>query len=135
MFWKQLFMKWEFKYQVLHPIYRVKAKDYLLQDDEDSKDDIILKDSKDRDDRRDSKDGKKKDDKKDRERREKKEKKKMVTVDPYLLLSFVYFDQTHTGYIIDRDLEDIINMLGLNLSRAQVGWSPLHIWSNTFTWN
>lgn len=45
----------------------------------------------------------------------------MVTVDPYLLLSFVYFDQTHTGYIIDRDLEDIINMLGLNLSRAQVG--------------
>lgn len=88
-------------------------------DDEDSKDDIILKDSKDRDDRRDSKDGKKKDDKKDRERREKKEKKKMITVDPYLLLSFVYFDQTHTGYIIDRDLEDIINMLGLNLSRAQ----------------
>uniref|UniRef100_A0A0P4VTH8 THAP-type domain-containing protein n=1 Tax=Scylla olivacea TaxID=85551 RepID=A0A0P4VTH8_SCYOL len=88
-------------------------------DDEDSKDDIILKDSKDRDDRRDSKDGKKKDDKKDRERREKKEKKKMITIDPYLLLSFVYFDQTHTGYIIDRDLEDIINMLGLNLSRAQ----------------
>lgn len=76
--------------------------------------------TKEKDERRDSKDGKKKDDKKDRERREKKEKKKMVTVDPFLLLSFVYFDQTHTGYIIDRDLEDIINMLGLNLSRAQV---------------
>lgn len=80
----------------------------------------MLKDHKERsDDRRESKD-KKKDDKKDRERREKKEKKKMVTLDAYLLLSFVYFDQTHTGYIIDRDLEDIINMLGLNLSRAQV---------------
>ena len=97
----------------------------FLQDDEDSKDENIVKDSKDREERRDSKDGKKKDDKKDRERREKKEKKKMITVDPYLLLSFVYFDQTHTGYIIDRDLEDIINMLGLNLSRAQVGYSSL----------
>ena len=44
----------------------------------------------------------------------------MITVDPHLLLSFVYFDQTHTGYIVDKDLEDIINILGLNLSRAQV---------------
>lgn len=94
---------------------------FLFQDDEDSKDEAIGSKSGDSKDRKDSKDGKKKDDKKDRERREKKEKKKMVTVDPYLLLSFVYFDQTHTGYIIDRDLEDIINMLGLNLSRAQVG--------------
>ncbi|ROT79733.1 putative cell division cycle and apoptosis regulator protein 1-like isoform X2 [Penaeus vannamei] len=91
-------------------------------DDEDSKDEtpgMKVGETKEKDERRDSKDGKKKDDKKDRERREKKEKKKMVTVDPFLLLSFVYFDQTHTGYIIDRDLEDIINMLGLNLSRAQ----------------
>lgn len=83
-------------------------------DDEDSKDTRssrgISKD-KDKDKKRSS------DDKKDR--REKKDKKKMVTIDPYLLLAFVYFDQTHTGYIIDRDLEDIINMLGLNLSRAQ----------------
>ncbi|KAK3887369.1 hypothetical protein Pcinc_008487 [Petrolisthes cinctipes] len=88
-------------------------------DDEDSKDEAIGSKSGDIKDRKDNKDGKKKDEKKDRERREKKEKKKMLTVDPYLLLSFVYFDQTHTGYIIDRDLEDIINMLGLNLSRAQ----------------
>lgn len=91
-------------------------------DDEDSKDEAIISkggDIKEKDDRKDTKDGKKKDDKKDRERREKKEKKKMITIDPFLLLSFVYFDQTHTGYIIDRDLEDIINMLGLNLSRAQ----------------
>ncbi|XP_047502401.1 cell division cycle and apoptosis regulator protein 1-like [Penaeus chinensis] len=91
-------------------------------DDEDSKDEtpgMKVGETKEKDERRDSKDGKKKDDKKDRERREKKEKKKMVTIDPFLLLSFVYFDQTHTGYIIDRDLEDIINMLGLNLSRAQ----------------
>ncbi|KAA0194922.1 hypothetical protein HAZT_HAZT005352 [Hyalella azteca] len=49
-----------------------------------------------------------------------KEKKKMFTFDPYLLLAFVYFDTTRTGYIIDKDLEDIINLLGMNLSRAQM---------------
>lgn len=88
-------------------------------DDEDSKDEMPSAKRGDSKERKESKEGRRKDDKKDRERREKKEKKKMFTIDPYLLLSFVYFDQTHTGYIIDRDLEDIINMLGLNLSRAQ----------------
>jgi len=47
-------------------------------------------------------------------------RKKMVTVDPWLLLAFVYFDTTRTGYILDRDLEDIIGLLGMNLSRAQM---------------
>ena len=51
---------------------------------------------------------------------DKKEKKKIYTKDPYLLLAFIYFDTTRTGYIVDKDLEDIINLLGLNLSRAQV---------------
>ncbi|CAL4122590.1 unnamed protein product, partial [Meganyctiphanes norvegica] len=83
-------------------------------DDEDSKD---TRNSGGRSKDRDKDRKRSSDDKKDR--REKKEKKKMVTIDPFLLLAFVYFDQTHTGYIIDRDLEDIINMLGLNLSRAQ----------------
>lgn len=44
----------------------------------------------------------------------------MYTHDPYLLLSFVYFDQTHCGYIFDKDIEELIYTLGLNLSRAQV---------------
>jgi hypothetical protein len=45
---------------------------------------------------------------------------KKVTIDPSLLLSFVYFDQSHCGYILHKDLEEIICTLGLNLSRAQV---------------
>lgn len=44
----------------------------------------------------------------------------MYTHDPYLLLSFVYFDQTHCGYIFDKDIEELIYTLGLKLSRAQV---------------
>ena len=45
---------------------------------------------------------------------------KLYTHEPYLLLSFVYFDQTHCGYIFDKDIEELIYTLGLNLSRAQV---------------
>lgn len=44
----------------------------------------------------------------------------MVTTDPGLLLAFVYFDQSHCGYIFDKDVEEILYTLGLNLSRAQV---------------
>lgn len=36
------------------------------------------------------------------------------------MLAFVYFDQTHCGYIFDKDIEELIYTLGLNLSRAQV---------------
>jgi hypothetical protein len=45
---------------------------------------------------------------------------KYYTADPFLLLSFVYFDQTHCGYILDKDVEEIIHTLGLQLSRSQV---------------
>lgn len=72
------------------------------------------------------------DKKRDRERRERRvsrrdeesgaedenESKKCVTVDPELLLSFVYFDQTHCGYIFSNHLEDMFHALGLRLSRA-----------------
>lgn len=34
-------------------------------------------------------------------------------------MSFVYFDQTHCGYIFEKDIEDLFYTLGLNLSRAQ----------------
>lgn len=45
-------------------------------------------------------------------------KKAMVTVDPELLLSFVYFDQTHCGYIFSNHLEELFYSLGLRLSRS-----------------
>ncbi|XP_065333777.1 cell division cycle and apoptosis regulator protein 1-like isoform X4 [Cloeon dipterum] len=68
--------------------------------------------------------GSKKKDAKDSKEKESKEKPvkkvKMVTIDPGLLLAFVYFDQSHCGYILNKDLEEIIHTLGLNLSRAQV---------------
>lgn len=64
------------------------------------------------------------DDSKDRKdsgkRKKKRERVKLCTEDPYLLLSFVYFDQTHCGYIFDKDIEELLFTLGLNLSRAQV---------------
>ncbi|XP_076753502.1 cell division cycle and apoptosis regulator protein 1 [Xylocopa sonorina] len=61
-----------------------------------------------------------KDGRRDREKDGRKRKTKLYTYDPYLLLSFVYFDQTHCGYIFDKDIEELIYTLGLNLSRAQV---------------
>lgn len=46
--------------------------------------------------------------------------KKMIVVKPQLLLSFIYFDTTHCGYIFEKDLEDLFTVLGLNLSRGQI---------------
>lgn len=48
----------------------------------------------------------------------KRETKKMVTVDPELLLSFVYFDQTQCGYLFSNHLEELFYSLGLKLSRS-----------------
>lgn len=48
----------------------------------------------------------------------KRETKKMVIVDPDLLLSFVYFDSSHCGYIFSNHLEELFYALGLHLSRA-----------------
>jgi len=44
----------------------------------------------------------------------------MVTVDKATLLAFVYYDTTHTGYIVDKDLEEMFFTLGLQVSRSQV---------------
>lgn len=44
----------------------------------------------------------------------------MVTVNRDLLMAFVYFDQSHCGYLLEKDLEEILYTLGLHLSRAQV---------------
>jgi hypothetical protein len=62
---------------------------------------------------------------KDKDKDGKREKKKYETVDPALLLACVYYDQNHCGYLQDRDLEDIIFSLGLDLSRAQVNTQAL----------
>lgn len=47
----------------------------------------------------------------------------MVTHNKDLLMAFVYFDQSHCGYLLEKDLEEIMYTLGLHLSRAQVGRS------------
>ncbi|XP_078064418.1 cell division cycle and apoptosis regulator protein 1-like, partial [Mustelus asterias] len=49
-----------------------------------------------------------------------KEKKQLFTHNKDLLLAFVYFDQSYCGFLLEKDLEEIIYTLGLHLSRAQV---------------
>lgn len=49
-----------------------------------------------------------------------KRRTKKVTVDPDLLLSFVYFDQTHCGYIFTTHIEDLFYSLGLKLARGDI---------------
>ncbi len=46
--------------------------------------------------------------------------KKIVTVDKDLLLACSYFDLGHCGYFESKDLEDILQTMSLNLSRAQI---------------
>ncbi|XP_018342853.1 PREDICTED: cell division cycle and apoptosis regulator protein 1-like [Trachymyrmex septentrionalis] len=105
---------------------REEAKD--KKDDKDAKCKVDDKDrekeknddeEEDEDDESDDDDSVK-DGRRDRDKDGKKRKTKLYTHDPYLLLSFVYFDQTHCGYIFDKDIEELIYTLGLNLSRAQV---------------
>ena len=55
-----------------------------------------------------------------RDKETKVERPKYVTAFPDILLSFIYFDHTHCGYIFEKDLEDLFYTLGLNLSRSQV---------------
>lgn len=53
----------------------------------------------------------------------------MVTHNKELLMAFVYFDQSHCGYLLERDLEEILYTLGLHLSRAQVNktYTPFNL--------
>ncbi|XP_059611989.1 cell division cycle and apoptosis regulator protein 1-like isoform X2 [Phlebotomus argentipes] len=53
-------------------------------------------------------------------RKREKDRQKFYTASPDLLLSFVYFDQSHCGYIYEKDVEDLFHTLGLDLSRAQI---------------
>lgn len=51
----------------------------------------------------------------------------MVTVNRDLLMAFVYFDQSHCGYLLEKDMEEILYTLGLHLSRAQVLYTHRNI--------
>ncbi|XP_020712429.2 cell division cycle and apoptosis regulator protein 1-like isoform X2 [Athalia rosae] len=88
-------------------------------DDKAEKDKDKMEEDEEEDDEESEDDDSTKDGKKDKDKDEKKRKAKLYTHDPYLLLAFVYFDQTHCGYIFDKDIEELIYTLGLNLSRAQ----------------
>ncbi|XP_067278621.1 cell division cycle and apoptosis regulator protein 1 isoform X3 [Pseudorasbora parva] len=93
------------------PLEADEADDY----DDDDKDDEDSNGRDRRDDRRDDRKSK------ERSSKDKDEKKKqMVTFNKDLLMAFVYFDQSHCGYLQEKDLEEIMYTLGLHLSRAQV---------------
>nr|XP_009305515.1 cell division cycle and apoptosis regulator protein 1 isoform X3 [Danio rerio] len=93
------------------PLEAEDADDY----DDDDKDDEDSNGRDRRDDRRDDRKSK------DRSSKDKDEKKRqMVTFNKDLLMAFVYFDQSHCGYLLEKDLEEIMYTLGLHLSRAQV---------------
>ncbi|XP_014668878.1 PREDICTED: cell division cycle and apoptosis regulator protein 1-like [Priapulus caudatus] len=103
-----------------------KDKEEKRKDDKDKDD---KEEDKDKDDDKDDDDDEEEDDNRDlrlrsksreKDRKKPREKLQYVTVNPAALLAFVYFDQNHTGYLLDKDLEDIIYMLGLHLSRAQI---------------
>ncbi|XP_048407221.1 cell division cycle and apoptosis regulator protein 1 isoform X2 [Stegostoma tigrinum] len=94
--------------------------DYDPLDAEDAEDE----DDEDRDEEESDRD--RKDDRVEGTRRSReniskeKEKKQQFTHNKDLLLAFVYFDQSYCGFLLEKDLEEIIYTLGLHLSRAQV---------------
>ena len=111
-----------------------KRKDDSKDDDETEEDNnqeeydpMEAEEAEDEEDDRDEEENKR-DDKRDinrycKERPSKdkeKEKTQMITINRDLLMAFVYFDQSHSGYLLEKDLEEICYTLGLHLSRAQV---------------
>ncbi|XP_055603785.1 cell division cycle and apoptosis regulator protein 1-like [Uranotaenia lowii] len=94
--------------------------------DKDSDDEVKIvnddKDDKERAKERERKRSRFNDGDEDDQRRKEKEKvrTKYFTADRDLLLSFVYFDVSHCGYIFDKDVEDLFYTIGLNLSRSQI---------------
>ncbi|XP_040588513.1 cell division cycle and apoptosis regulator protein 1 isoform X3 [Mesocricetus auratus] len=112
-----------------------KRKEDSKDDDEteednnqDEYDPMEAEEAEDEEDDREDEEMNKRDDKRDvnrycKERPSKdkeKEKTQMITVNRDLLMAFVYFDQSHCGYLLEKDLEEILYTLGLHLSRAQV---------------
>ncbi|XP_060624871.2 cell division cycle and apoptosis regulator protein 1 isoform X2 [Anolis sagrei] len=112
-----------------------KRKDDLKDDDEmedennqEEYDPMEAEDAEDEDDDRDDEEMNRRDDRREgsrhcKERASKdkeKDKIQMITINRDLLMAFVYFDQCHCGYLLEKDLEEILYTLGLHLSRAQV---------------
>ncbi|XP_060225434.1 cell division cycle and apoptosis regulator protein 1 isoform X4 [Meriones unguiculatus] len=112
-----------------------KRKDDSKDDDEteednnqDEYDPMEAEEAEDEEDDREEEEINKRDDKRDVNRYckerpckdKEKEKPQMVTINRDLLMAFVYFDQSHCGYLLEKDLEEILYTLGLHLSRAQV---------------
>ncbi|KAK9721231.1 LAIKA domain [Popillia japonica] len=101
-----------------------KTENDRKKSDEKKKDSGKKEDKKSEQGDSDEEDYEEEDDSRDKRKSDKDKKKrdkpKMFTKDRNLLLSFVYFDQTHCGYIFEKDIEDLLYTLGLSLSRAQV---------------
>ncbi|XP_061491174.1 cell division cycle and apoptosis regulator protein 1 isoform X2 [Rhineura floridana] len=112
-----------------------KRKDDSKDDDEmeddnnqEEYDPMEAEDAEDEDDDRDDEEMNRRDDRREgnrhcKERASKdkeRDKTQMITVNRDLLMAFVYFDQCHCGYLLEKDLEEILYTLGLHLSRAQV---------------
>ena len=109
--------------QICH-VYRLLAG---CRQDDDKKSTVSSRRSRERDDKESSSSRRSR---KDKDRtggggEEKKEKAPLVSVERQLLLAFSYFDQSHTGYLLDKDCEDILHIIGLHLSRSQVR-APRH---------
>ncbi|XP_039180575.1 cell division cycle and apoptosis regulator protein 1 isoform X2 [Crotalus tigris] len=112
-----------------------KRKDDSKDDDEmeddnnqEEYDPMEAEDAEDEDDDRDDEEMNRRDDRregnrhcKDKASKDKERNKtQMITINRDLLMAFVYFDQCHCAYLLEKDLEEILYTLGLHLSRAQV---------------
>ncbi|XP_070608280.1 cell division cycle and apoptosis regulator protein 1 isoform X1 [Erythrolamprus reginae] len=112
-----------------------KRKDDAKDDDETEDDNnqeeydpMEAEDAEDEDDDRDDEEMNRRDDRREgnrhcKERASKdkeRNKTQMITTNRDLLMAFVYFDQCHCAYLLEKDLEEILYTLGLHLSRAQV---------------
>ncbi|KAJ7324262.1 hypothetical protein JRQ81_017282 [Phrynocephalus forsythii] len=101
-----------------------------MEDDNNQEeyDPMEAEDAEDEDDDRDDEEMNRREDKREGNRHGKeraskdkeRDKTQMITVNRDLLMAFVYFDQCHCGYLLEKDLEEILYTLGLHLSRAQV---------------
>ncbi|VDN01647.1 unnamed protein product [Thelazia callipaeda] len=64
--------------------------------------------------------------KKEDEKREEEQKKvltearKPIVIDRAVFQAFAHFDQNLCGYVLEKDLEEILHSMGLNISRAQL---------------
>ncbi|XP_019756359.1 cell division cycle and apoptosis regulator protein 1 [Dendroctonus ponderosae] len=135
----------DFGFNIFKALYQVPEKPKEKEEDRRKKDEKKKKDDDKKDEKSDDEsrpeentEPKKEDDDKKKDRKsdssdeddddgrrstkdkKKKDRVKLITKDKHLLLSFVYFDQSHCGYIFDKDMEELLYTLGLSLSRSQV---------------